>query len=82
MLDEEGAVVGSATGVGPANSTKRFHVQEATGWHSVVVSHGITASDMNAVTVSMALRGPQGLQVVPAHVVEHCRSVTTTTQAN
>ena len=82
VLDEEGAVVGSTTGVGPANSTQRFHVQEATGWHSVVVSHGITANDMNGVMVSMVLRGPQGLQVIPAHVAEHCRSVPITTQAN
>ena len=75
MLDEEDAVVGSATGVGPVNSTRRFRVQEVTGWHSVAVAHGITTADgMNGVTVSMILRGPQGLQVVPAHVVEHCTS--------
>ena len=80
VLDEEGAVVGSTTGVGPANSTQRFRVQEVTGWHSVVVAHGITtADDMNGVMVSMMLRGPEGLQIVPAHVVEHCAPIPTTT---
>lgn len=67
--------------LGPANSTKQFRVEGPSGWHSVVVAHGITTADgMNGVTVSMILSGSEGVQIVPAHVVEHC--ATPTTQAN
>ena len=83
VVDLEGEVVGTTTTLGLANSTKQFLVDDEgiSGWHSVVVAHGITTADgMNGVTVSMVLRGPEGRQIVPAHVVEHC--TTTTTQAN
>ena len=77
----EGEVVGTTTTLGSANSVKRFRVEDISGWHTVVVAHGITTADgMNGVTVSMVLRGPEGRQIVPAQVVEHC--TTPTTQAN
>ena len=83
LVDSEDEVVGFTTTLGPANSTKRFRVESVSGWHSVVVAHGITTADgMNGVTVSMTLHGPEGRQIVPAHVVEHCTTTTTRTQAN
>ena len=75
MVDDAGEAVGSTTRLGPANSTRRFRIQDGVeGWHSVVVAHGITADNgMNGVTVSMMVRGgPQGLQFFSADVVEHC----------
>ena len=81
--DFEGEVVGTTTTLGAANSVKRFRVEDISGWHSVVVAHGITTADgMNAVTVSMVLRGPEGRQIVPADVREHCTTTPTTTQVN
>ena len=79
--DLEGEVVGTTTTLGSANSVKRFRVEDISGWHTVVVAHGITTADgMNGVTVSMVVRGPEGRLIVPAQVVEHC--TTPTTQAN
>ena len=81
VVDVEDEVIGSTTTLGSANSIKRFRIEGVSGWHSVVVAHGITTTDgMNGVTVSMAVRGPEGRLIVPAQVVEHC--TTTTTQAN
>ena len=79
VLDADGERVGSTTTLGSANSRGLFRVEDARGWHSVVVSHGVTVNGMNGVTVSMLLRGPSGAQVVPAHVVERCAPTTTTT---
>ena len=81
VVDLKDEVVSSTMTLGPANSTKQFRVEGPSGWHSVVVAHGITTADgMNGVTVSMILSGSEGVQIVPAHVVEHC--ATPTTQAN
>ena len=83
VVDAEDEVVGFITTLGAANSIKRFRVEGVSGWHTVVVSHGITTTDgMNGVTVSMVVRGPEGRQIVPADVVEHCTTTTTTTQVN
>ena len=83
VLDAEDEVVGFITTLGAANSIKRFRVEGVSGWHTVVVAHGITTTDgMNGVTVSMVVRGPEGRQIVPADVVEHCTTTTTTTQVN
>ena len=86
VLDGEEEVVESTTTLGPANSTRRFRIQddaEAGGWHSVVVAHDVTtANGVNGVTVSLMLRGPQDLQFFPAEVVEHCTSATTETEVD
>ena len=83
VLDEEEEVIQSTIRLGPANSTRRFRTEDVRGWHSVVVAHDITVNGMNGVTVTMVLRGgPEGTQLFPADVVEHCTSATTTTPVN
>ena len=83
VLDEEEEVIQSTIRLGPANSTRRFRIEDVRGWHSVVVAHDITVNGMNGVTVTMVLRGgPEGTQLFPADVVEHCTSATTTTPVN
>ena len=83
VLDEEEEVIQSTIRLGPANSIRRFRIEDVRGWHSVVVAHDITVNGMNGVTVTMVLRGgPEGTQLFPADVVEHCTSATTTTPVN
>ena len=55
VLDAEGSAVGSATSLAPAHSVKRFQLEGARGWHTVIVEHP-TARAMRRATVSLMLR--------------------------
>ena len=79
VLDSEGAAVGASTSLAPANSIKRFQLEAATGWHTVIVEHPTKAA-MDAATVAMRLREPDtGVTVIPVPGIEHCTTASTVT---
>ena len=80
VLDSTGSAVGSVVSLAPAYSTKRFRLEDVTGWHSVIVSHP-TARAMRRATVAMFLREPDvGVNIIPAQGIEDCAPGVTTTE--
>ena len=80
VLDEGGSAVGATTSLAPAHSVKRFRLEDARGWHTVIVEHP-TARAMRRAAVTMMLRGPDvGVQIVPVQGIEDCTPASTTTE--
>ena len=77
MLDADGRDV-ETIDLSPANSTKRFTLEAAAGWHKVIVEHP-SASAMSAATVTMRYRDTGGnIEDTYAPAVEHCQPATDT----
>ena len=80
VLDSEGSAIGSSVSLAPAHSVKRFKLEDARGWHTVIVEHP-TARAMRRAMVAMRLREPDtGISIILAERIEDCEPVATTTE--
>lgn len=80
VLDSEGSAIGSTTSLAPAHSVKRFQLEGARGWHTVIVEHP-TARAMRRASVATQLRGPDvGVNVIYAERIEDCETTSTTAE--
>ena len=77
VLDADGRAAETIE-LDPANSIKRFTLEGAEGWHTVIVEHP-SASAMSAATVTMRYRDTGGnIEDTYAPAVEHCQPASST----
>ena len=75
VLNDEGHAVENVS-LAPANSVKRFRIEDIQGWHPVIVTHP-SESAMQAATVAMRIREPGGsIEDSYPPGIEHCQPAT------
>lgn len=74
VLDSSNRRISNPVSLAPANSIKRFRIEDISGWHTVIVEHG-TARLAYRTTVGMRVRQTDG-----SYFMEYARGVEDCTQ--